>query len=322
MKKKRLLDHTGRVESTGEIYALLLLTILPVILSTAVYNISGIIDQGIFKHLMESKDVGSMRIDELWGIYSGEYKLLTNVPIAVASAMAASTIPALTKARVNRDRREMKRKTEYSIRFVMIVCIPCAVGLSVLASPVLELLFGAKEHLAFSASLLRIGTASVVFYGLSTLTNGILQGMDRMRLPVIHAAVSLVLHIILLVVLIRFTDIHIYAVVWANIFFALMMCILNSLSIARYMRYRQEILRTFIVPLVSAGVMGAVAYGAHVGLMSLSKNNTIATLVAILVAVPVYGVVLLLLKGIKEKELLGIPKGAFLVSIAKKLHLL
>lgn len=322
MKKKRLLDHTGRVESTGEIYALLLLTILPVILSTAVYNISGIIDQGIFKHLMESKDVGSMRIDELWGIYSGEYKLLTNVPIAVASAMAASTIPALTKARVNRDRREMKRKTEYSIRFVMIVCIPCAVGLSVLASPVLELLFGAKEHLAFSASLLRIGTASVVFYGLSTLTNGILQGMDRMRLPVIHAAVSLVLHIILLVVLIRFTDIHIYAVVWANIFFALMMCILNSLSIARYMRYRQEILRTFIVPLVSAGVMGAVAYGAHVGLMSLSKNNTIATLVAILVAVPVYGVVLLLLKGIKEKELLGIPKGAFLVFIAKKLHLL
>ncbi len=322
MRKKRLQDRTGRVESTGEIYALLLLTILPVILSTAVYNISGIIDQGIFKHLMESKNIGSMRIDELWGIYSGEYKLLTNVPIAVASAMAASTIPALTKARVNRDRREMKRKTEYSIRFVMIVCIPCAVGLSVLASPVLELLFGAKEHLGLSASLLRIGTASVVFYGLSTLTNGILQGMDRMRLPVIHAAVSLVLHIILLVVLIRFTDIHIYAVVWANIFFAFMMCVLNSLSIARYMRYRQEILRTFLVPLVSSGVMGAAAYGVHVGLMNLSKNNTISTLIAILVAVPVYGVVLLLLKGIKEKELLGVPKGALLVSVAKRLHLL
>lgn len=322
MRKKRLQDRTGRVESTGEIYVLLLLTILPVILSTAVYNISGIIDQGIFKHLMESKNVGSMRIDELWGIYSGEYKLLTNVPIAVASAMAASTIPALTKARVNKDRREMKRKTEYSIRFVMIVCIPCAVGLSVLASPVLELLFGAKEHLALSASLLRIGTASIVFYGLSTLTNGILQGMDRMRLPVIHAAISLVLHIILLVVLIRFTNIYIYAVVWANIFFAFMMCILNSLSIARYMRYRQEILRTFIVPLISSGVMGAVAYGVHMGLMSLSKNNTISTLIAILVAVPVYGVVLLLLKGIKEKELLGVPKGALLVSIAKRLHLL
>lgn len=37
-----------------------------------------------------------MKIDELWGIYSGEYKLLTNVPIAVASAMASSTIPVLS----------------------------------------------------------------------------------------------------------------------------------------------------------------------------------------------------------------------------------
>lgn len=322
MKKKRLQDKAGRVESTKEIYTLLLLTILPVILSTAVYNISGIIDQGIFKHLMETKKYNSMKIDELWGIFSGEYKLLTNVPIAVASAMAASTIPAMTKARVNKDRREMKRKTENSIRFVMIVCIPCAVGLSVLAAPILELLFGSRSHLETSAGLLRIGTASVVFYGMSTLTNGILQGMDKMRLPVIHAAVSLVLHIVLLVVLIRFTDLNIYAVVWANIFFALMMCILNSLSIARYMRYRQEIVRTFLVPLLSSAVMGGVAYGVHLGLFTLTKSNTIATLAACALAVPVYGIVLLLLKGIKEKELLGLPKGAVMVAIAKKLRLL
>lgn len=86
-----------------------------------------------------------MKIDELWGIYSGEYKLLTNVPIAVASAMASSTIPVLTRARVAKDRREMRKKTENAIRFVMIICIPCAVGLSVLAEPILQLLFGGKR---------------------------------------------------------------------------------------------------------------------------------------------------------------------------------
>ena len=123
MKRHRRQDRGGRVESTGEIYYLLMLTILPVILSTAVYNLSGIIDQGIFKHLMAYKKYDSMKIDELWGIFSGEYKVLTNVPIAVASAMASSTIPVLTRARVNRDRREMRRKTENSIRFVMIICI-------------------------------------------------------------------------------------------------------------------------------------------------------------------------------------------------------
>ncbi len=291
MKRHRRQDRGGRVESTGEIYYLLMLTILPVILSTAVYNLSGIIDQGIFKHLMAYKKYDSMKIDELWGIFSGEYKVLTNVPIAVASAMASSTIPVLTRARVNRDRREMRRKTENSIRFVMIICIPCAVGLSVLAEPILILLFGARSHLQISAGLLQMGTASVVLYGMSTLTNGILQGMDRMRLPVIHAAISLVLHVLLLVVLLMAADLNIYAVVWANIFFAFLMCVLNSRSIAKYMRYRQEVVRTFLIPLAASGIMGAAAYGVHKGLMAAVKNNTAATLAACVCAVLVLSLI-------------------------------
>lgn len=322
MKRRRSMDRGGRVESTSEIYYLLMITILPVILSTAVYNLSGIIDQGIFKHLMAYKKYDSMKIDQLWGIFSGEYKVLTNVPIAVASAMASSAIPELTRARVNKDRREMRRKTENAIRFVMVVCIPCAVGLSVLAEPILQLLFGAKDHIQTSAALLQMGTASVVLYGMSTLTNGILQGMDKMRLPVIHAAVSLVLHIGLLVFLILVPNLNIYAVVWANIFFAFLMCVLNSRSIARYMKYRQEVIRTFLIPAASSAVMGGAAYGVHFGLMAAVKNNTVATLAACVIAVLVYGIALLLLKGLTEEELLRFPKGQMLVNFAKKIRLM
>ena len=322
MSRRVASDRHGETESVWEIYGLLIVTILPVILSTAVYNISGIIDQGIFKHLMAYKNYESMAIDELWGIYSGEYKLLTNVPIAVASAMASSTIPALTRARVAKDRREMRKKTENAIRFVMVICIPCAVGLSVLASPILQLLFGAKDHLSISALLLQTGSISVVLYGMSTLTNGILQGMDKMRLPVIHAAISLALHVVLLVVLLMVTNLNIHTVVWANIFFAFLMCILNSRSIAKYMRYRQEFKRTFIVPILASGLMGLAAFGVYEGLYLMMKSNAVATLAACICAVVVYAVALLLLKGLREEEILGFPKGRTLLSIVKKLHLM
>ncbi|MDO4261604.1 MAG: polysaccharide biosynthesis protein [Eubacteriales bacterium] len=322
MNRRIRTDKSRQTESAAEIFGLLLATIFPVILSTAVYNLSGIIDQGIFKHLMAYKSYAGTEIDELWGIYSGEYKLLTNVPIAVASAMASSTIPALTRARIARDRRQMRRKTENAIRFVMVVCIPCAVGLSVLASPILQLLFGQREHLAVSALLLQTGSVSVVLYGLSTLTNGILQGMDRMKLPVIHAAVSLALHVILLVVLVMALDLGIHAVVWANIFFAFLMCVLNGRSIARHMRYRQEVRRTFLVPAVSSALMGAAAFGVYEGLMAASKSNAVSTLAACAAAVAVYAAALLLLKGLTEEELLGFPKGRTLVRIVKKLHLM
>ena len=321
-RKMAVSREERREESTAEIYYMLILTIMPVILSTAVYNLSGIIDQGIFKHLMALKNYDSMGIDELWGIYSGEYKLLTNVPIAVASAMASSTIPVLTRARIAKDRKEMRRKTENAIRFVMVICIPCAVGLSVLATPILTLLFGAKDHLQLSALLLQTGSLSVVLYGMSTLTNGILQGMDKMRLPVIHAAISLALHVVLLVVLLMVTNLNIHTVVWANIFFAFLMCVLNSRSIAKYMRYRQEVRRTFFVPLLASALMGAAAFGVYHGLYVLCKSNAISVLAACIAAVIVYGVALLALKGLTEEELLGFPKGRTLVRIVKKLHLM
>ena len=321
-RKMAVSREERREESTAEIYYMLILTIMPVILSTAVYNLSGIIDLGIFKHLMALKNYDSMGIDELWGIYSGEYKLLTNVPIAVASAMASSTIPVLTRARIAKDRKEMRRKTENAIRFVMVICIPCAVGLSVLATPILTLLFGAKDHLQLSALLLQTGSLSVVLYGMSTLTNGILQGMDKMRLPVIHAAISLALHVVLLVVLLMVTNLNIHTVVWANIFFAFLMCILNSRSIAKYMRYRQEFKRTFIVPILASGLMGLAAFGVYEGLYLMMKSNAVATLAACICAVIVYAVALLLLKGLREEEILGFPKGRTLLSIVKKLHLM
>lgn len=322
MKRQMRRDKSSSQESMLDIYGLLLVTIVPVILSTAVYNLSGIIDQGIFKHLMEMNGTNSMKVDELWGIFSGEYKLLTNVPVALASAMASSVIPALTRARVNKERREMRKKTENAIRFVMVITIPCAVGLAVLAKPILTMLFGADEYLNTSTLLLETGTISVVLYGMSTLTNGILQGMNKMRIPVIHAAIALILHVILLVVLLMTTSLGIHAVVWANIFFAFLMCVMNSASIAKYMRYRQEVVRTFVIPTIASAIMGAAAFGVYQGLMALVGQNMIATLGACGIAVLVYFLALLLLKGLTEEELRSFPKGTLLVKIAGKLHLI
>ncbi len=248
-------DRTDSVESYGTILKLLVLTIVPVILSTAVYNISSILDQGIFKYLMlEIQKVEKSTVEVYWGIYVGKYKLLTNVPIAVASALSASTIPALTRARMEGNRKEMRRKTDGAIRMVMFVCIPSAFGLTALAEPILRLLSWNSDPIA--AKLFIAGSAAVIFYGLSTLTNGILQGIDRMHIPVRNALISLALHLALLVVLVQVFKLHIYGVVISYLFFAVMMCILNGLAIRKYLRYRQEMVRTFLIPLVSSAIMG------------------------------------------------------------------
>ena len=68
----------------------------------------------------------------------------------------------------------------------MLIAIPCAVGMGVLAGPVMQLIFG--DHSALARDLLTIGAPAVIFFSLSTVTNAVLQGIDLMRKSVTHSA--------------------------------------------------------------------------------------------------------------------------------------
>ena len=326
-KRQMQRDRSNETESYGTVFLVLVLTIVPVLLSTTIYNISSILDQGIFKNVAAAQGYEELTRSTMWGVFQGKYKTLINVPIALASALAASSVPSIATAFASRDIGQVRRKIRMAIRFGMVVAIPCTVGMAVLASPLIELLFPAKgtageEANLLAANLLRTGAISVLFYSLSTLSNGILQGVNRMRIPVYNALISLILHIGVLVGLMYVLDWNIYAVVIANAFFSLMMCILNGLAIRKYLHYRQELLRTFLIPAFCSVVMGAAVYGVYFGLMKAVSSNTAAVAAAIVTGVLVYGVLMLLLRGLEESELRAFPGGRFLVKAAKKLHLL
>lgn len=312
-------DKTRYQEEYKEIFAILFFTIVPVVLSTAVYNISSILDQGMFNKIMTIQGNESKNIANLWGIYAGKYKLLTNVPLAIASSLAASTVPSLTRALAEGNERMASRKISSSIRFTMIVVIPCAVGFTVLASPILQLLF--RDSTVLPARLLQIGSITVVLYALSTLTNGILQGINQMRIPVRNAAISLVIHLIALFIMLTAFKWGIYAVVYANILFALLMCMLNGFAISRHIEYDQEVKYTFVIPTIAAIFMGIVVFLTHFLLFKI-LNNSISTIIAIMIGVVIYFVLMLVFKGISEEDLEHMPKGHLLVNIAQKLHLL
>jgi stage V sporulation protein B len=322
--KRRMKRERGvKVDSFGYTMKVLVLTIIPVLLSTTVYNISGIIDQGIFKNVALLQGYTENKIDVWWGVFSGKYKLLINVPISIASAMAASSVPTLTMSFARKDMTQVRSQINSAMRFIMVISFPCAVGLAVLGEPICRLLFpGTVETAPMAGTMMWVGALAVVFYAMSTLSNGLLQGIDQLKIPVINAVIALVAHVILLVILMLFFRLNIYAVVIANMFFALLMCVLNARAVAKYSGYRQEYSKTFVIPALASAVMGVVTFFVYKGSYALIKMNAVAAILAILVAVIVYAVVLLVFKGLDESDILKFPKGELLVRIAKKLHLL
>ncbi len=326
-KRQMKRDVSRKKESYREIFGILILTIVPVLLSTTVYNISTVLDMGIFKNIGAVQGYADVDMDRMWGIFTTKYKTLVNVPIALASSLAASSVPSIATAFASRDIRLVRHRVGIAIRFIMVIAFPCAVGMGVLAEPIMNLLFSSNtpekaEANRMAAQLMRLGVVSVVFFSLSTLSNAILQGINRMKKPVVNAAIALGAHIAVLVVLMFAFKWNIYAVVAANVFFSLLMCILNGAAIRKYIKYKQEIVKTFVIPAISSALMGGAVFGVYSLMMKLLKKSAVATVFSIIAGIVVYGVFLLLLKGVSEEDLRSFPGGRLLIRITKKLHLL
>ena len=308
------------VEPWADVYAALILTLTPIILSQFVYQLSGSVDNSLFGQIMDAKGLTESERATLLGVYGGEYRLLSNVPVAIASSLGASMIPSIVQSRTSHNLREVKYKIRMTIKFNMLIAIPCAVGMGVLAGPIMQLIFHDSSEL--SANLMQIGAFAVVFFSLSTVTNAVLQGIDRMSKSVTHSAISLVLHVILVYLMLEYLDWNVYGLVIGNVTFALVVCILNWYSIGRALHYRQEIKTTFILPLLAATIMGAAAWGTYQGIYALTSHNTIAMLISVPVAMIIYAILIVIFRAVTEDELPEMPFGRRLLSLFRRLHLL
>jgi stage V sporulation protein B len=322
MKKLAQKDHTGVNNRISTIMKVLVLTMLPITLNSATYNISSILDNSLFGNYM-----GEVRHAEylsMWAAYEGKYHLITHVPLAFATALSASAVPNLSKFIASKaDTKVIIDKIQLALQFSMLIAIPSCIGLLALGEPVLDLLFSTRATNPLAAQLLRIGCITVIMYSFSTITNGILQGIGKVATPAKNALVALVGHLIVLAVCLWGLKMDVYGVVISDIVFGLFMNLLNYYSIRKNLpEFHLEYRKTFILPFISSAIMGVIAYGAYMGLMMVCHRNAISVLIAIVVAVIVYAVALIKTKAMDEEDLRNFPKGASLVRLAKKMHLL
>ena len=170
--------------------------------------------------------------------------------------------------------------------------------------------------------MLMVGCISVVFYSLSTITNSILQGIDKMRIPVIHSAIAILIHVVILVGMLYIFNIDVFCLVICDMLFALIVCILNARSLKKYIGYKQEIKKSFLFPAICSVLMGVCSYFISQALYRAVKSYAVSVLVTIIASVLIYGILLLLFRVIDDEEIYMLPGGAKIYALAKKIHLI
>ena len=273
----------------------------------------------------------------LYGNYSNALTIY-NLPTSLMTAITAAVIPAVSGALARRDRRGAGRITGSALRISALAASPMAVGLFVLGEPIMALIFPNLNAQLAGPLLSTLGLATL-FVCMMLVCNSILQAHGFVSLPVIIMVAGGVLKIITNYNVVIQPNIGIYGAPMGNVLcFALCMA-LDLVVMSRVIPRRPKYVQVFAKPLAASALMGLGAWAVYgltsklfqaTGLMmaadpvthevlGLSRmGNAVATLAAILVAVALYGILIIALRAITRDDLMLMPKGE---KIAQLLHL-
>ncbi|MCR5656811.1 MAG: polysaccharide biosynthesis protein [Butyrivibrio sp.] len=330
IQRKVIHDHHTDM-GYKEIFMTIIMIVTPFILSTFIYNFSTTLDSTLFsKILTYYKDIPHSEVVTRFGVFSRKALVITNLPISIASAAAATVMPNISTYYAQGDYETTSKLIAKVNRIIMMIAIPSAAGLFALAQPIIMLLFPQKATIAEAGLLMQILAITVVFYSLSTVSNAILQGIGEVNTPVINAAVALIIQTVLLVGLLMFTDLGNIALAIVTIVYSLLMCIMNEHSIMKEIRVEQNYKKLYVIPAIVSIVMGGAAFGVYelfkfLISMVLQRDyfvNLISVMIAMIVAVIIYAVGMVKAKGVTEEELMSFPKGYKIVNLLKKTRIL
>ncbi|MCH7511601.1 MAG: murein biosynthesis integral membrane protein MurJ [Chloroflexi bacterium] len=190
--------------------------------------------------------------------------LLMMAPLGVfAMAISTAVFPTMAEQAAD-DRGQLRRTLETSLRMILFLTIPSAVGLMILSQPLVVVLF---QRGAFDEASTDITQAALLFYAIGLFAHAAIEILSRgfyvlsdTRTPVAFAIVALVANLILSAVLVGPLEVRglalavsLAAILNAALLFWTLRTRLEGLDLAALGR---SVGRTLLASVVMAEVMG------------------------------------------------------------------
>jgi stage V sporulation protein B len=302
-------------QSTREIMRQIMTVAVPISLASIIMPLMQFIDMAVVPSRLQSLGHSIEQATGLYGQLSGMAYPLIYVPTIFTAGLTVSLVPAVSEAQV-KNPDWVKRRTQLATRLNLMVNIPAAIGLAVLAREISVLLYnepGAALPLIWL-------TPGIVFLSVQMTSGAVLQGLGRSDLPVKHLMVGAGVKLVL-TLLLTGTSLGIAGAALATVVGFAVNSYLNTAASARL---TGESLRTLHYSVVPAAAGVAMGIAVHLTRMVLASRlgDGLTTVIAIGIGVVVYGALVLLLGGISGNELAMVPLiGRFAARLLRRLGL-
>lgn len=307
-----------RCRSYGELLRVLLLTVVPITLTSSVTSLTTLVDTAMLVGRLQEVGYTLPEANALYGVYTGQAFTMFNFPQTLITALATAVLPALAGAYVQQNHTLAAKNMGSAMRIAMLIALPACVGYFVLSHPIIDLLFADETNPAINPALggdlLRILALAIPSVALVGLTNAILQAIGQMRVPVLTMLLGGVCKIGLNYFLVGNPEVNIYGAPVGTFACYTLIATLNLLWVRRFIRL-PGLSKLFVRPFLACIGMGAAA--AIVYRVLAGFFGDAAVLIAICVAAAVYAVLLVALNALEREDMLMLPGGRKLVKLLR-----
>ena len=293
---------------------------LPIALTSAVLSLASLIDAQLMRPLLADFYDDAEYAKALYSDYSTGAVTMFNMPITLISPIACTIVPFISSAMAKGKREEANRLMSSSLRMTSIIAMPCALGLSALASPILELVFKGDSDMALhSGKLLSLLALSVFLVGMLSFTNSILQANHLEKKPIISMLFGIAVKLATSYFFIgKFGE---TGAPLSTFMFYLTVVTFNFIFVIKYIGIRPDIVNAFLRPFVASLLCAVSALGIY-KLIFTRAGLAFSVMIAIVFAIGVYFIAIFILNCIKEEDLLLLPHGDTAVKALKKIKLI
>ena len=337
LKKKltpeyRELPVTEETADSFRVTAKKLLAIaVPITIGSAGLSLLNVVETGLYMdrlvHLVESNQyMGHMVTAELTAqrvatTIKGVYNMgqtIFNMPISFIMPITVSVIPAITAQLTLQNTAGVKSTEESAARITGLLTLPCAVGLGVLAKPILAILGGYEgELLDIGATCLSVMGLNVFLYSTTQYTTAILQAHGKAHLPVLNMLLCGVLKLVSVYVLVGNPSIGILgAPIGAALCYSAI-GVLNFIIIRKVVPQRPKLLKNLFRPILPAAIMGVAAYGVWILVQGFTQSRLLLCAIPVAAGGLVYVILAVVFKAFTVEDCQLLPGGEKLAKLLK-----
>lgn len=239
-----------------------------------------------------------------YGILSGKVDTLVGLPLSLNIAFATVLVPEIAAAKARKDEKTISNRISLSLLITMLIALPCTLGILTFAQPILDLVF---PNANAGANILQAISPIIIFTVLAQTVNGALQGMGKHNTPAIALFFGALVKLIINVIAIPINWIGIYGATTSSIICHAISFIIGFMVLRKTVKFEFGIKKYIVKPLVASVIMSILSYVIYLGLINITGQN-IATLIALGMAIIIYGLLIIYFRVFNKEEIQAIFK--------------